>query len=235
MMQRDYIMRMIEQFGQFVTALVHLRDAGKLEEARAAIDQAMIGLVASDLRTASEQPAERLIATVRFAARMYATSAPAAYQLNMLGRLLRESADVLDLQEDHETATKVRFQALDVHTAVLTVDDPASPESRDATDALVERLHEFELPGVIKQRLWSIHTARGHYAQAEDWLFEALDADAVDPNLLAEAIESYAGLTALDEAALEAGDVSREEVLVTLAELRQRALDTSEQLESSER
>lgn len=220
MIQRDYILRMIEQFGQFITALVHLREAGKLEEARSVIDQSMVGLVGTDLRSAAEQPAERLINTVRFATRMYATSAPAAYQLNMLGRLLRESAAVLDLQGDHDTATRVRMQALDVHTTVLAVDDASSSESVTAVDALLSELDEYELPLTIKHRLWSIFAARPDYERAEDWLFDLLDDDSA---LLSEGIAFYEGLAGFDDATLEAGGVSRAEVDDTLMELRQRA------------
>jgi hypothetical protein len=229
MIQRDYIMRMIEQFGQFVTALVHLRETGKLEEARAVIDQAMIGLVGTDLRSASEQPVERLIATVRFATRMYATTSASAQQLNLLGRLLREAAQVLDLQNDDETATKVRFQAMEVHSTVLLVDDPASSESAAALDALVTDLQDYEFPSPLKRRLWTIHAARGEYARAEDWLFDILDEQPASADLLAEAIGFYEQLAAMDEDVLQAGGISRDEARISLAELRQRLPDTGSQ------
>lgn len=153
---------------------------------------------------------------------MYATGSPAAQQLNLLGRLLREAAEVLDAQGDQETATRARFQALDAHLAVLEVDDPRSAEAAAALDGLVAALREYEFSGGLKRRLWTVQAARGEYASAEDWLFEALDASPADSDLLRDAIAIYEGMSALDDATLRAGGVSSDETRLTLDELRGR-------------
>jgi hypothetical protein len=44
MVQRDYILRMIEQFAQAIAAIVAHLGGGRREEARAAIDQAWVSL-----------------------------------------------------------------------------------------------------------------------------------------------------------------------------------------------
>jgi tetratricopeptide (TPR) repeat protein len=64
--------------------------------------------------------------------------------------------------------------------------------------------------------------ALGRYADAEDALFEAIDADPDDPDPVEDAIAFCQRLLALDPEALAAGGLPLEEVKATLAELLRR-------------
>jgi tetratricopeptide (TPR) repeat protein len=71
------------------------------------------------------------------------------------------------------------------------------------------------------QLAWVLE-ALGRYADAEDALFEAIDADPDDPGPVDTAIAFCQRLLALDPLVLEAGGLPLDEVKASLAELLRR-------------
>jgi hypothetical protein len=218
--QRDYILRLIEQFGQFVGAVLQLARDGRLREAREMIDQALLGSIGTDVHGAAKMPPQGLIAAARFGTRDYASPQLSLRHLGLLGTLLRDAADVLDMQEQHDLALALRYRALEVYLAVLAEDDHDTTDAAVALDPLVKRLHEYDLPEATRQRLWRAYATIGLYARAEDWLFDLLD-DPTRPldSTASDATRMFSALLEREDAAIEAGGLTRAEVEVLLDEL----------------
>src|SRR5919204_448252 len=87
---------------------------------------------------------------------------------------------------------------------------------------LVERVQALELPVAQRTQLARVLEALGRYADAEDALFEAIDADPGDPDPVDAAIAFCQRLLALDPEALAAGGLPLDEVKASLAELLRR-------------
>lgn len=64
-MQRDYILRLIEQLTQVVTVLMNLRRTGQTVEAQQVLDEALQGLFGLTLAAVEALSAEALIDLVR--------------------------------------------------------------------------------------------------------------------------------------------------------------------------
>jgi tetratricopeptide (TPR) repeat protein len=80
----------------------------------------------------------------------------------------------------------------------------------------------MDLPVAQRLHLARVLEALGRYADAEDALFEAIDADPADPAPVEEGIAFCQRLLALDPERLAAGGLPVEEVKASLAELLRR-------------
>ena len=87
--------------------------------------------------------------------------------------------------------------------------------------ALAGRLRGFHLTVAERIDVASVYEAGGHYGDAEDTLFEGLDADSAD-ELAEAAIAFYRRLLDKVDAELEAGNLPREEAEAGLAEVLAR-------------
>ncbi len=65
MVQRDYILRMIEQLGAFVAGIVELSRRGKYQEALALVDQGLLRYVGLSARMVDSLSDEELVALLR--------------------------------------------------------------------------------------------------------------------------------------------------------------------------
>ena len=220
MMQRDYILRLIEQLGQVWAILYTLVTKGQFAEALLVIDQALQRLVGFSLAEAEALSADDLIALLRLGSSRLEGSI-IADQLTVLASLLREAADVYAVQGDPDRADNQRLKALHIFLAALTgKGSPSSPQVAEAVEPLLEQLSEYELPARVKDLLWQHFERVGQFAKAEDWLFELLEDDQAEPDTILRGIAFFERLLERSDAELLQGDLPREEVLAGLAHIQ---------------
>ncbi len=220
MMQRDYILRLIEQLGQVWAILYTLVTKGQIAEALLVIDQALQRLVGFSLAEAEALSADDLIALIRLSGSRLDESL-VADQLTVLASLLREAADAYAIQGDPDRADNQRLKALHLFLAALTGNgSPSSPQVADAVEPLLEQLSEYELPAPVKDLLWQHFERVGQFAKAEDWLFELLEDDQAEPGAVEQGIAFFERLLERSDEELVQGDLPRDEVLVGLAQLQ---------------
>lgn len=220
MMQRDYILRLIEQLGQVWAILYTLVTKGKFAEALLVIDQALQRLVGFSLAEAEALSAEDLIELVRLGGSRLEESM-IADQLTVIASLLREAAEVYAIQGDLDRADNQRLKALHIFLAALTgKGSPSSPHVVEAVEPLLDQLSAYELPAGVKNLLWQHFERVGQFAKAEDWLFELLEDDQVEPGTIERGIAFFERLLERSDAELIQGDLPRDEVLAGLAQLQ---------------
>lgn len=220
MMQRDYILRLIEQLGQVWAILYTLVSKGQIAEALLVIDQALQRLVGFSLAEAEALSADDLIALIRLSGSRLEESI-VADQLTVLASLLREAADAYAIQGDPDRADNQRLKALHLFLAALTGNgSPSSPQVAEAVEPLLEQLSEYELPARVKDLLWQHFERVGQFAKAEDWLFELLEDDQAEPDTVERGIAFFERLLERSDAELVQGDLPRDEVLAGLAQLQ---------------
>lgn len=220
MMQRDYILRLIEQLGQVWAILYTLVSKGQIAEALLVIDQALQRLVGFSLAEAEALSADDLIALIRLSGSRLEESI-VADQLTVLASLLREAADAYAIQGDPDRADNQRLKALHLFLAALTGNgSPSSPQVAEAVEPLLEQLSEYELPARVKDLLWQHFERVGQFAKAEDWLFEFLEDDQAEPDTVERGIAFFERLLERSDAELVQGDLPRDEVLAGLAQLQ---------------
>src|SRR5919199_2446042 len=119
MMQRDYILRLIEQLGQVWASLYTLVTKGQLAEGLLLIDQALQRLLGFSLAEAEALSADDLIALIRLGSSRLEESI-IADQLTVLASLLREAAEIYAIQGDTDRADNQRLKTLHLFLSVLT-------------------------------------------------------------------------------------------------------------------
>lgn len=220
--QRDYILRLIEQFGQFWAALVRLRQDGHQREALALIDQGLRQFLGLDAGAIDALSADELIGLVGLGYSPRLGRGWLIDRLTVLGLLLREEGEARDALGDRERGDDRALKALQACLAALADGMDAAPKAAESIEPLLARLAGHDLPPAIIDQLWRHYERAGQFAKAEDWLFTLLDDTGTPDDLVARGLAFYERLGARDDRELWLGNLPREEVAAGEAELRAR-------------
>jgi tetratricopeptide (TPR) repeat protein len=212
--QRDYLMRQIEIAGQMLARILGLAKRGRGDEALGLFDQAYQPLLGVSARVVSTLSEEQLLGLLT------SGSMPDLRRVATVLELLKVEADLLD-EAGNRAAAVLRYRRALALAGFLAARAAAPPDAALAAD-LVERVGALELPVAQRTQLARVLEALGRYADAEDALFEAIDADPDDPGPVDAAIAFCQRLLALDPSVLDAGGLPLEEVKASLAELLRR-------------
>jgi len=221
LVQRDYILRIIEQFGEVLTHVLNLRRGGSVLEARQYINASigrLIGIEPDDVETRSSAD---LATEIRGRLQRHHQQQLVSDQIVVLAGLLHESAHIHEDAGDPEAARADRLKALELYLEVLTVDEPGCVPAEAAIDTILTEISE-DPPVPVMQRLVIAYEHAGRFDDAEDWIFHLLDAAPDDPSILSSGIAFYERLLTLDDVTLAAGNLPTNEALASLAELLER-------------
>lgn len=223
MVQRDYILRLIEQLGPGAAALIRSAEQRKghqYREAGRTIDQTLRQFFGLDSEAVRGLSAEELVGLVRLGHSPLVGSDALAEKLVLLASILAEQADLDAAQNDPEGSADCALKSLQIFLVVLTGEDPTAERAIAALDPLLNHLAAYDLPAPTKQQLWQHYERAGEFARAEDWLFALLEDD---PAALPDGIAFYDRLAWRTDDELARGNLPRDEVAAGLAELRARA------------
>jgi tetratricopeptide (TPR) repeat protein len=211
---RDYLMRQIEIAGQMLARILGLAKRGRRDEALGLFDQAYQPLLGVSARVVSTLSEEQLLSLLT------SGSMPDLRRVSTVLELLKVEADLLD-EAGNRAAAVHRYRRALALAGFLAARSAAPPDTALAA-GLVERVQALELPVAQRTQLARVLEALGRYADAEDALFEAIDADPGDPGPVEAAIAFCQRLLALEPLVLDAGGLPLDEVKASLAELLQR-------------
>lgn len=214
MLQRDYVLRLIQQFANSLGAIVALKKARRLDEAEAAIAKVTKNLVGLELVTLRALPAQHLSDLFRSGGQLDLGKCLVAADI------LAEHAEVAELGSDEEEAFRSWLTALRLYLDVFSAGDPERIPDRESygkkIQTLVSRFSDYELDPATKTRLFRFREVNGQFADAEDLLYELLDAE---EGAYQEGLAFYRRLLSKKDEELEAGNLPRSEVEEGLASL----------------
>lgn len=222
MVQRDYILRLIEQLGPISGALLRsaeLRKGHQYREAGRTVAEALRQYFALSVEATRRRSAEELIGAVRLGWSAYAGREVNVERLILLGGLLREQADLDAAEGRDDEATLGRMKALQILLTGIVEEGSDSPQASEAIGPLLGALAEYELSPQLHDLLWRHAEQAGDFARAEDWLFALLERE---PGALERGIAFYERLGLHTDDELARGDLPRGEVAAGLGELRAR-------------
>jgi tetratricopeptide (TPR) repeat protein len=212
MFRKDYLMRQIEMAAKVLAAILAKARSGQPLEALGMFDQAYQPLLGVGARLVPVLSDDQLLLMLK------PGGVPDDNRWPALVRLLVTEADLyMDLDQPAEALPRYRKALL------LLVELGGGKPAPDPGLALAMagRLRGFHLTVAERIDVASVYEADRHYADAEDTLFEGLDADSAD-ELAEAAIAFYRRLLDKDDAELEAGNLPREEAEAGLAEVLAR-------------
>ena len=207
MTQRDYILRIAEQVGRVLARVLYDRQQEDYQGAHEFIEEQfrqMLGMGGGFVHSA---PEETLLAMLT------SMGVIDTEKCWLLATLLKVDGEVYEAQEDENNSYYSYLKAINLFLAVLTSDselhrlDPV-PE----VEGLLYKLSNYDLPVRTKALLFHYFEQTGSFANAENTLYELLDADPEDREILESGRAFYRRLLRQSDAALAAGSLTRDEV-----------------------
>jgi tetratricopeptide (TPR) repeat protein len=207
-------MRQIEQAGRALGAIIKTALGGDPNRALAMFDQAYQPLLGISSRVVSTLTDEQLVSLLT------SGSSPDLRRVASVLQVVKAEGDVHDLRGDAHVAAARYRRALSL-AAWLASHSDGQLDDQLAAD-LVKRAGGLALSSEQRLALARVLEAQGRYADAEDALFEVIEAEPDDLGPIDAGILFYQRLLARDDGDLEAGDLPRDEVKDGLAELLRR-------------
>lgn len=214
-MQRDYLLRMIEQFGTFVAALRHSRESQAWEVFDQDLEEGygrFAGVSPSLVHAIAE---DDLVTMLR---------ARGGIDLDRwwgLAELLREEG--LALEARGMSSQGAFLKSLRIYLEVLDEADETPRQLRISDlEAVIERVGDLELTDVSRRLLTTYFISLRRFDRAENLILTSLETEPVDEARVKEATTFYADLARYADDELAAGGLSREEVELGLASVGDR-------------
>lgn len=208
MINKDYILRLVERFGRELAIILHLRKSNRHEEALIAIDDLFLrntGLTTHFINSAPEDMLLKMISPLGL--------------LNLdkclwIAVLLKEEGDIYTEMGNTDEGYYRYIKSLRFFIeAALTGKVFKDVDIASATGEILQKLEEFELPFSLKACLFRYFELTGSYSRAEDILFEMVESD--EPNaqeMIEPGQEFYQRLLKKQDADLLAGGLTRQMV-----------------------
>jgi hypothetical protein len=214
MTQRDYILRIAEEFGRALAQVLYNRQIQDYAAAHTLVDEQCKQAFGMGIGFMRSIPDETLLSMLT------SFDTLNTEKCWLLAILLKTEGDIYQDQGNASESYYSYVRSLNLVLEVLLLDTTINgtatvPELED----LLSRLSEYELPTRTRLLLFQYFDHTGKYARAEDVLFEMLEAGDLDGDLHARGTAFYQRLMRKSDAALSVGNFSREEVAEGLARL----------------
>jgi len=213
----DYILRMLDQVGDAIARVLTGRSPGAEQMAEQELASAYQELTGSGRALVARLSSEQLLAIL---------GAPAGFNRErgyVLARLLEADATLIErgaaaganAEDDGagaSAAASARLKALDLYLEATR----AGLDEEDLGERIAglrDALAELHLPEASHWRIFDYVVGKGHYAAAEDLLFESLGRFGGDRAVAERGRAFYRALDALPDADLTAGALPRPEVV----------------------
>lgn len=217
MSQRDYILRIAEEFGRALAQVIYqnkqIRD---YSAGRNFIDEQCKQALGVGLGFIHSMPEETLLSLLTSFGTLNTE------KCWLLATLLKAEGDIFEQQGDSNASYYSYLKSLNLVLEVLLLDPTiSSTDFIPELEGLLYKLSEYELPAKTKLMLFQYFNQSGKYARAEDVLYEMLESEEPDAEILKCGFTFYQELKKKSDAALSIGNFSREEVEEGLARLEE--------------
>lgn len=222
MINKDYILRLAEQFGRELAIIIGLRQRNQFEESLYAIDEMLLrttGFTSGLINTTSEETLLNLLAPLG--------------KLNVekclwIIVLLNEEGESYIALERPDDAYYRYLKSLNLTLELLVRGyDVRDIDLLPFGETLLSKLADYEIPAQTREKLSQCYEQAGWYARAEDVLFEMIEDESVPDDEARRIIiygnAFYQRLLGKSNADLQAGNLSRAEVQEGLAALEKIA------------
>lgn len=213
-MQQDYMLRMIQQFGGFLAAVLKLHENHHPDEALEELSDGygrFTGLSPSLIHVLSEEDLVQLL---------HSRGGIDPQRCWMMAELLREEAEIHDELGQTEESGPRFIKALRLYLEVVEeASDLPAVMNVSGLEKIIDRIDELDLPRGTRERTLEYLESAGRLDVAENVVAWSLDAPDPDGTRLADARAFYERLLRRSDADLAAAGMSRAEVLESQARL----------------
>ncbi len=214
MIERDYILRMIQMLVQVLARILFLKQGEQYPEALVEIQKAskqILGIELEIFRKLSD------LQMIDFLSLDISLGIPKCYAA---GILLKEEAEILAIQKKESESLDTLVKSLSLLTEVaLHNKSPYNADHASAIESVAGRLKGKEYPVYVRKKLFRYYEIAGQYGLAASVLSEILVAE---PSFVSEGIGYFERLRKKSDEGLLRGGLQRKYVEELLADLRER-------------
>ena len=214
MSQRDYILRIAEEFGRAIAQVVYQKQIKDYAAGQNLIDEQCKQILGVGIGFVHSIPEETLLSMLTSFGTLNTE------KCWLLASLLKAEGDIYLDQGNSDNSYYSYLKSLNLFLEVLLLDATISgTDFVPELEGLLYKLSEYELPTSTKLKLFRYFDQSGQYARAEDILFDMLEIGSPDRYVLALGIAFYQRLQRKSAADLQAGNFSRAAVEAGLSQL----------------
>jgi Family of unknown function (DUF6483) len=218
MSQRDYILRIAEEVGRALAQVLYNRQIHNYAAAHSLIDEQCKQAFGMGIGFMRSVPDETLLSMLT------SFDTLNTEKCWLLAMLLKAEGDIYQDQKNASESYYSYVRSLNLVLEVLLLDtSPGATGTPPELEDLLSWLSDYELPIRTRLLLFRYFDHAGKYASAEDVLFEMLGENDPNSEVIEQGKSFYQRLMRKSDAALSAGNFSREEVkdgLVRLEKMR---------------
>src|SRR6266851_3528848 len=163
MMQRDYILRMIEQLSRVLIRILNLREAEDYEGALSLINDVFkqtLGLSSDFINSLSDETLLAMLTSV---------GTLNVEKCFLAATLLKAEGEIKDDQDNPDKSYYCYLKALHLFLAILLSDEKINDQDLFLEiEKVLSKLEPYELPFSTKPQLFQYFERTGRYAKAED-------------------------------------------------------------------
>lgn len=214
MSQRDYILRIAQEFGSALAQVLYNRQIKDYTVAHKLIDEQskqIFGMGIGFMRSVRD---ETLLSMLTSFDRLDTE------KCWLLAMLLKAEGDIYEDQGNASESYYSYIRSLHLFLEVLLLETTSVDRSIDPEiEELLSRLSDYNLPLRTRSQLFRYFAYTHEYARAEDLLFEMLEASGPNEEIVANGISFYQRLLNKSDEALKADHFTKEQVLKGLSQL----------------
>lgn len=211
--EKDYIMKIIQQFTNAVAKIMGLKAENKIEESQVVLTDTLKNFTGLNTEILEALPYEILLQRV--------SGQTNSEKSLILAELLYQQADIYEIKGELSRARNLYLKNANIMINVLLKgDDTVLEQNQDKVNELIEKIGLRNVPRESLLLLFQYYELTTEYAKAEDVLFELIEKAEANKDLVAKGIAFYERLLNKDQADLQKGNLPMDEVLEGLANLK---------------
>lgn len=211
--EKDYIMKIIQQFTNAVARIMGLKAENKIEESQVVLTDTLKDFTGLNTEILEALPYEILLQRV--------SGQTNSEKSLILAELLYQQADIYEIKGELSRAKNLYLKNANIMINVLLKgDNSVLEQNQEKVNELIEKIGRLNVSRESLLLLFHYYELTKDYAKAEDVLFELIDKSEANKDLVAKGIAFYERLLNKDQADLQKGNLPMDEVLEGLGNLK---------------
>lgn len=218
MLKRNLTAELVGKFNEALAKIKEYREEGKNEEALIVIDNTLKDLFRLGFKFFNSFSDENLIDMVKTDGTINAD------KCIMMAKLLEEDAEILEDLGNSDESFYIYLKSLNLFLeAFLNKDEDCDLQGFFSDiDIIIEKICDYKVPVILQNKMIDYYIKTKNYDKAENILYEILEENDFNKNLLEKGISFYEELLNKDDEDLENGNLSKEEIIESLSSLKKK-------------
>jgi hypothetical protein len=210
MAQTDYIMRIIEQFADFLWAIVLNKKVQKYDIALEKINEAYNGLLHLNAGQVKNLSVNEILENNTYNGILNKGN------IEIIASLLFEEADILESLNGNNIASFEYYQK-SIELFIKLFGETAVNQYCKNIEDISAKLENYETGDDLNRKIFEYYLKKGYYGKAEDKLYDLLEIR--DPDSKNKILDFYEILLKKDDIDLDKGNLPRTEIIEAIKAL----------------